>query len=430
MPKQITILNSRNAKGRLALIVAIVIALLFGWFGARWQLGNMLAELTPPVQANAKEIAELAIDLAPHDSLPRWLAAAKEKEKFTSDNIDNSLRMLKEAVRLSPYDFRWWIELGRLYEQAEKPEEAEQAFKRAVQLAPAYTFPHWQFGNFYLRQNRANEAFAELTKTTEKSIVYREQVFSLAWDYFDKDPARVDQLAADTYDVRASLSLFYATRNSPVDALRVWNTLPEEEKAKHPQISTIITQSLYAKRYFRQALEFAKQAGIDPEAAFETIGNGSFEKFVGDSEDTLFGWRISKNDSKLDILTDSATKKEGLRSLKLTFRNYSKPVLYNVVQLVAVEPLAKYSVSFWLRTETLRTGGEPLIEIVDGNSDSVIASSPRFPLGSADWQKVTIDFTAPEGCQGIVLRTSRVSCGEICPISGTIWYDDFNIAKR
>lgn len=429
MSLPVTIINSRNTKGRLVLIAVILTALVFAWFAVRWQIGSMLGELTSPTQANAMEIAQAAVSLAPRDPRPRSLVASKMKENFDAANIDGSVRMLEEAIRLSPYDFRWWIELGRAYEQAEKPEQAERALLRAVDLAPAYTFPHWQIGNFYLRQDRTDEAFSQLTKTTEKSLVYREQVFSLAWDYFDKDPAKVEQLAANTPDVRASLALFYAQRGAAKDSLRVWNSLPAEEKAKHPQVITIITQNLYAKRFYRQALEFSKQSGIDVDAAAETIGNGGFEKFLGDPESTLFGWRINRSDSKLDILPDSAVKTEGLKSLKLNFKTYAKPELYNVVQLVAVEPSARYSVSFMLRTENLRTGGEPLIEIVDANGDAVIVATPRFPLGTNDWQKITVEFVVPATCEGITIRTSRVPCGDLCPISGTIWYDDFKIAR-
>ncbi len=407
----------------------ILAAMVFAWFAVRWQIGSMLGELTPPAQANAMDIARAAVSMAPSDPRSMWLVAAKLKENFDPENIEGSVRVLEDVVRLSPNDYRWWIELGRAYEQAEKPEDAERALQRAVDLAPGYTFPHWQIGNFYLRQDRSDEAFAQLTKTTEKSLVYREQVFSLAWDYFEKDPAKVEQIAANTPDVKASLAMFYAQRGAPADSLRVWNSLPTDEKTKHPQILTIITQSLYAKRFYKQTLEFSKQSGIDPEASFETIGNGGFEKFIGDSESTLFGWRINRSDSKLDILPDSAVKIEGTKSLKLSFKAYAKPELYNIFQLVAVEPLARYSISFMLRTENLRSGGEPLLEIVDANNDVVIATTPRFPLGSNDWQKITVDFVVPEKSDGITVRTSRVQCGENCPISGTIWYDDFKISR-
>ncbi len=423
-------ISSKAAMPRVAAALVAVAAIAFGWYAVKWQIGSMLGELTTPGGENASRVASLAIALAPKDPVTHWLAAADARIGFDPANEARSVEMLKDVVRLGPNDFRWWVELGRTYENADMQTEAEQAFEKSVSLAPEYTFPHWQLGNFYLREGKTDEAFAELKKATSKSFVYREQVFALAWDYFDHDPAKVEAAAADSPDVRAGLALFFAARGSADAALRVWNSLPKSEKERQPQVASTITQYLYAGRFFREALEFAKQTGVDPEAAPETISNGGFEKPLGDPEKTIFGWRVNTTDNRLDVLTDSAVKHDGLRSLRLKFRNYARPELQNATQLVAVEPGASYSLKFWLRTEDLRTGGEPLIEIVNGNDDKVIASSPRFPLGSNDWQQMQVDFTAPQNSKGVVIRTSRISCGDNCPISGTIWYDDFSLSRR
>src|SRR5690606_10851869 len=161
----------------IVLIGAVIAALLLMWFGVRWQLGNMFAELTPVTQQDAGRVADVAVSMAPSDPAGRWLLAAKARDNFDVESLARAGAMMEEVVRLSPHDFRWWIELGRAYEQAERPDEAERALVRASELAPEYTFPRWQLGNFYLRQNRTDEAFAQLMKTTEKSSVYREQVF-------------------------------------------------------------------------------------------------------------------------------------------------------------------------------------------------------------------------------------------------------------
>ncbi|MGD9587751.1 MAG: tetratricopeptide repeat protein [Pyrinomonadaceae bacterium] len=418
-----------SVKGRLAMAAIVAAALVFTWFAVRWQIGNMLGELTSPAQPNSLEVARAAMGLAPGDPLARSLYATKLKEEFSEESIANSVANFEEVVRLSPNDYRWWIELGRAYEQAERLDEAEMAFKRAVELAPAYTFPQWQIGNFYLRRDRAEEAFTHLTRATEKSIVFREQVFALAWDYFDKDPAEVERLAADTPGTRVTLAQFYAARGAADDAIRVWNSIPEAEQARHPQIIKNIVQYLYSKRFYRQTLEFSRKAGIDADAEFEKISNPGFEKFLGDSENVFFSWRINRSDSKLEIGTDSSARAEGQRSLKITFKNYAKPELYNVSQLVAVEPLGRYRISFMLRVENLRTGGEPIFEIVDAKNDVSLVRSQRFPLGSQDWQPWSLEFVVPEGCDGVTIRTTRESCGENCPISGTIWYDAFNIER-
>ena len=415
--------------GRLLLLGGLLAAVSLAWFGVRWQVGNMLGELTLPSQENSLEIAAAAVELSPRDPLPRWLLATKQKEEFSPESIAASIRNFEETVRRSPWDFRWWIELGRAYEQAERPVEAEKAFMRAIELAPAYTFPQWQIGNFYLRQDRADEAFSHLTRTTEKSHIYREQVFALAWDYFEKDPAKVEQLAANTPDVRVGLAHFYAQRGAAGDALRVWNSIPAEDRARYPQILKNITQYVYTKRYYRQTIELARQSEIDPDAKEEAFTNGGFENFIGDSASTLFGWRLNRSDSKLEITTDSDKRTEGQRSLKLSFKGYNKPELYNVTQLIAVEPRARYRLTMMLRAESLRTGGEPVLEIVDAKNDISLVRSQRYPLGSYDWQQLTLEFVVPENSDGITVRTTRESCGENCPINGIIWYDDFKLER-
>ena len=422
------IVDANSTAGRLLVAAAVVVALVFAWFAVRWQLGNMLAQLTAPNQPDAAEVAVLATSLAPADPKPRWLAASAEKGNFSPENLERSVTLFEEVVRRSPNDFRWWIELGRAYEQAEQPENAEASFQKAVSLAPTYTFPHWQFGNFYLRQNRSDEAFAELRKTTERSVVYREQVFSLAWDYFDKDPQRVEELAADSPDVRATLALFYAARGSADNALRVWNTLDEDHKSRHVDIAKRIARGLFEKQRFRESLAFAVQTGIDPEAQSGTVTNGGFEKYLGGPDDTLFGWRVLRGEGKIDILPDTSIKFEGARSLRIGFKGYAKSELHNVLQFIAVEPGSRYRLSFMVRTDNLRSGGPPLVQVISGPDNVGIAATEPFAAGSTDWTPVSLEFTVPVNYDGVHIRTGRVTC-EQCPITGTLWYDNFQLTK-
>ena len=408
---------------------SVLIALVFGFFAIKWQLGNAIAELTTPSQPNAEQIARVANSLAPSDPMPLWLSAAKAKEDFSAEGTERTVELLEAVVRRSPEDFRWWIELGRAYEQSEQLEKAEAAFNRSINVAPEYTYPRWQFGNFLIRQGRSEDAFVQLKEATRKSPVYREQVFSLAWDYFDKDATRVEQLAADTPEVRANLALFYAVRSSSEDSLRMWNSLDEEKKTEHIATAKIIAQGLHDKRLLRQALEFAKQTGIDPEAEQESVSNGGFENGWGKPEDTLFGWRVNRTDSRVEISSDTVVKFQGDRSMKINFRTFDKRDFYNISQIVTIVPGKNYRLSFKLRTENLKSGGTPLVQVLTTVEDAVIAATEPFPVGTADWKEYTIDFTAPPIAEGISIRTTRVYCGEQCPIVGVLWYDDFKLER-
>lgn len=430
MHVNIAIVRLPRLAGLGVLAGTLILAFVFLWFTGGWLIGNMLAELTSPSAPDADHVAPIAAGLAPSDPLSVWLLASRQTDEFSPENIERAVGLFEDVVRLSPNDFRWWIELGRAKEQAERMDETERALLRAVELAPEYTFPKWQLGNFYLRRGRTDEAYAQLIKTTEKSSVYREQVFALAWDFFGRDPAMVERLAGDTPDMRISLAMFYAQRGASTDALRNWNMLTDEQKGLNPQVPRIIAQGLHDQRKFREAVEFARQSGIDPESRFEEISNPGFEKLIASPDETLFGWKVHRGDARLDIMPDVRVWSEGARSLRISFKGYAKPDIANVSQLVAVQPGTAYRVSFSVRTENLISGAPPLLQVGNANTDAIIAASEPFGSATMNWTRATIDFETPEDCNGIFIRTGRSYCPDECPIAGTLWYDDFLIERR
>lgn len=426
--QKVLIISSKSTGARIGLVAAVIIALLFGWFSVRWQLGFMLSDLTSPSEPNAKNIAELAINLSPRDPLANWLLASANKNDFTDESIEASVSGFETVVRLAPHNFSWWVELGRAYEQSNQPEKAEKAFLRAVELAPNYTYPHWQLGNFYLRQGDDVKAFSELQKAAETNAIYREQVFSIAWDFYEQDINKLEELAGNTPEVRAGLARFYVVKERPAESLRMWNTLTAEEKIANAGVAKLIAQWLYEKRNYRQAIEFVRDLGIEPKAQAETVQNGSFEDPIGERDYIYYDWQVGKV-QKIDVKLDPSQKHEGNRSLRVSFNTFSGGVFYNLNQIVTVEPGSKYVLSFWLKTEELKSGGMPNLEIVNSNTDKIIASSQSFPTGTNNWQQIKVEFTAPEDAEAIALRTTRSYCGEACPLVGTFWYDDFRLEK-
>jgi hypothetical protein len=282
-------------------------------------------------------------------------------------------------------------------------------------------------GNFLIRQGRAEEAIDELKWTTENNVIYRDQAFALVWNYFGNDVAKVEQLADDRPDVKAGLAYFFATHDRPEDSLRIWNTLSKNEKAIENRTARGIAQTMLEKRAFWEGVEFAKQSGIDTNASIEAITNPGFESTIVPVNDTIFGWKIDRADAKAENSADPSVRRSGIRSLRTVFRNYVKPTFYGVWQNVAVKPNAHYILRLWVRTENLKSGGLPLIEIVNASDDKGIAVSKPFPTGTNDWSEVTVEFTTPEICGGVFIRTSRETCGENCPLTGTMWLDDFEL---
>ncbi len=418
--QDLVVIRIKGYLTKAGLVAVILIALACGWLAIRWQLGNMLATLTPAGDPNINHISQLAINWAPADPATYWLRAS----------IDNDIAVHEQAVRRAPFDYRWRQELGRALEQDERFERAEAEFKKAAELAPTFAFPRWRLANFYLRRGRVDEAVEELKKAASNNQIYRDQAFSLVWDFFGKDASKVEELAGEGSEARARLAYFFAGRGRADDALRNWNLLSDEEKTVNPELLRGMAIGLYEQLYFPQSLEFARQAGFDPDAVPEKVTNDSFEKNLSEGPNSRFGWMVARGDPKFDVAVDQKVRREGTRSLRVTFRNFVKSELYNITQTVVVEPSSRYRLRFWVRTENLKSAGPPLLEIVNAHVGMPIARSQTFATGTNDWQEYTLDFNTPENCTAVNIRTTRAYCGEGCPIVGIFWYDGFELNRQ
>jgi len=412
--------KSRSVRAVLLAVVVVVAATAF--FAVRWQFGNMLASMTRTVDEHASEKAKTAIAWSPSDPSAHVLVAATEGGAVARQH-------LQDAIAIAPNDHRWRIAYARFLEQDEQFDLAEAEFRQAVALAPSYARPRWHLGNFLLRRERETEALAELKLAAADDFDFRNQVFSLAWEYFEKDAGKLAEIAGEKPDAVVRLAYFLASRGRAEAAWETWNRLSGETREAASAIRQEIVDGLFLQRHFRVALEFAKEAGTDRDAAVGAITNGSFEKHLSEDDGGRFGWSVGGGDSKLQAAPDSRVRHEGERSLRLNFRNFTKPDFSQIVQTIAVEPSGRYRMTFWLRTENLRSAGPPLVEVLDAENGGLLVRSRPFAEPNAEWESVTIEFAAPANCDGITIRTNRVACGVDCPITGTLWYDDFSLTK-
>jgi tetratricopeptide (TPR) repeat protein len=411
-----------NRTTRVFLIALVIGALLCAWFGVRWQIGTLLAERTSEVDENATEIAGIAQRFAPLYSGSHRLLGQ------VSLDPEESISAHSEAVRNSPYDPYRRVDLARALEQNGDVSNAEIEYRRAVELAPNYSAPRWHLANYLMRRQRENEALQELRLAANGSRRFRDQAFSLVWDLYQKDPARVEFIAGDSPDAVAHLSYFLAARGSAEASLRNWDRLSPDNKKKNEKLAVGIANGLYIQRKYHEALGFFKRLGVTNSEVGQ-ITDGSFEEPIGRVEDARFVWEIYRNEAKAEYATDSRVRRSGERSLRATFRGYSKATLYNVAQTVAVEPNTNYTLVFHVRGENLSSTGPPFIDVSDLINERSLTSSEPFASGSYDWHEFRLDLSTPPDCTGISVRMLRKFCGEECPLSGTLWLDDFELIR-
>ena len=419
---------------RALLLVPVILALVGSWYAGRWYFGNTIAEFTPSVENGADDSARTALSLAPDDPLSHWSAGQVEMKEFSPEQLAQAARHFEEAVSLSPNDYRLWMDLGRARERTGDAAGSEKAFRRAVELAPSYSYPRWYLGNLLLRQGRNDEAFVELRLAGERDKRLRPQIFNLAWRVYGEEIGAVERAVGDSAAARTDLAVYLIGQERIDEALRIWAGLSPTEKKEQREAGDALIKALVAAKRYRAVLEASRD--LAPQgAAVPQVGhffNPGFESDAAAVVSNVFGWQINPR-PEVQLAIDPRTSHQGSRSLRVVFNAPTTLEFNNLSQLVVVEPAASYHFECYAITRNLRTAGGPTIEVIDAaDGKTVLGTSGALPIGDNDWQHVTLDFKTPEKAEAVIVRTARASCGPrmaVCPILGMVWYDDFNLQR-
>src|SRR5437588_379353 len=435
MRDQVALISVRPVWARVPLALLALAALAASWYGVRWGIGDTMAETAPFSYANdptaSFESAEAAARLAPRDPLAHLTLARLHRVTFDPAETPLALREYDEAAALAPNDYLIWTEMGRARAALGDTDGGVAALSRAVELAPAYAEPRWHLGNALLRAGHYDEAFAELRRAADTdSEKYRPQVFNLAWQVYGPDMARVIDAVGKTPAARAQLVGVLAGRGRFDDALKVWSGLSDEERRGQSWAGDRLSRALYGQGQYHRALQVLAESGASESPAPEKISNGGFESDIGQAGTQLFQWQVTQSPgSQVDV--DARAAHSGRRSLRVLFNAAGDAEFHNVSQLVAVEPSTRYRLTYFVRTEELRSAATLVAMAADaGVPDAALASSAPVPSGTNDWQQVSFEFTTGPKTEAALVRLVRVGCSEgTCPIYGKIWYDDFDLQR-
>ncbi|HKE58279.1 MAG TPA: tetratricopeptide repeat protein [Pyrinomonadaceae bacterium] len=433
MADELVQLDARRPLTRAFLVLLLIVATGWSYYAFRWYLGNTLAEYFNADENNL-EMAQIAQTLAPNDPLTNWRLAQVLQKKLPLGQEGNAIAEYERAVALAPNDYRFWMALGTAREHAGDKANAETALRQAVSLAPSYAFPRWYLGNLLLREGRYDEAFAELRFASDGDPELRPQLFNLAWEIYGGDFEALKNSVGQNPDTRAEFALYLFTQRGSEDGLRLWNTLPEKEMRANKVVgNSLITALVGAKRYLEAMRTWNYLVPNDfYRAEIGHVIDGGFEEPIEYGASTVFGWQV-KNAPQVQIGIDPGKAHSGDRSLRFVFQVRSKIDSLATSQLVTVAPNTQYDFECYVKTQKLQTGGPPAIQIFDAASGAGLAQSETAPNGDSDWSRVALSFKTGEKAEAVILKIVNTSCGEdlpVCPIFGTVWYDDFSLKRR
>lgn len=433
MPQELAQLNVRKPIVRVMLILFLLLAAVWSYFVVRWYAGNTLAEYFNPAQTDLR-VAEMAVSLAPKDPLTHWRIAQVSQKLLPLDQQRKAIAEYEQAVSLSPNDYRFWMALGTAHEQAGDSVKGEQALRRAVALAPSYAYPHWYLGNLLIRSGRYEEAFKELRRAAEADADLQPQQFNLLWAIYSEDLEALKTALGESSQTRARFAFYLLSQQRYDDGLRVWESLSVEDKKAVRETGDAIVANLIAATRYHDAVKVWNDISNERYRAEPgKIFDGGFEEAINYGPEMVFGWQV-KAAPQLQIGIDPAKGHSGARSLRLLFQVRGNLEAINVSQLVPVAPDAEYEFECFLMTEKFETGSAPMVHIVDAADGAVLATSAQAPSGSNPWTRISLPFKTSAKTGAVTLKIVRQDCSDeetpICPIFGSIWYDDFSFKRR
>lgn len=406
----------------IVLPLAALLCLLLVFFALKWYLANMIS-----ARAEQKELAELAVDLAPGDPQSFYAQGVLLEKSFLPEDLPKSLAAFEKAAALAPNDYRLWFALGRARERGGDAEGAETAMRKALALAPHYAQVQWTLGNVLLRRGKTDEGFGEIRKAVESDAAFANPAVSIAWQIFDGDAAQISQAVGESAQAKSVLSAFLAREKRFDEAYNAWNALSEKDKKEtYRQSGDELLKQLVQAKKFRDALEVQTQlAAPDAEKSEpEKISNAGFETAVNTSNPSAFEWQIADG-AQPAIGVDDKLKTGGNYSLVIAFNSPNGQDFRSIQQTVVVSPNKTYKFEVAFRSD-LKTSSSVKWEIVDAADGKILAATPTV-TSSADWSKLTATFTAP-ATEAVTLRLAKTGCAApICPMSGRIWFDDFRL---
>jgi tetratricopeptide (TPR) repeat protein len=356
-----------------------------------------------------------------HDLLGRRLV-------LSGATVDEAISEYRTAVRLNPYEARYWLDLAGAYQFAERTSEQGDSVERAAEADP--TTPHvaWEAANFFLVQGNREKALRYFRVVLANDPEAVDSALQLCWRASGDAKEIVDLALPPRPDVYLSFLRLLVTKQDVSAAQNVWDRLIGLGQAFSAKPALPYFRLLIAKREVASAKTAWQQlAAADPSlqpylpSSDNLVVNGGFEENLLNGG---FDWWYQTH-PQATLAIDTTMFHSGDRSLSVTFDGHSVPGA-PVIQFVPVKPGTVYEFSAESRTEDIDTASGPRFGITDAytNTSYVLTDDT---LGTTPWRLQRARFQTGPNTNLLLLTIVRDPATPL--IRGKLWIDDVRLVE-
>ncbi len=330
------------------------------------------------------------------------------------------------AVQLSPFEVKNYLLLAAARSVSGDLAGEETQLREALAVAPHNTQIHWRLANVLLRNGKMEPALDEFRSAITANPTLLPLSLDLLWQLAEGDLPTLKQATGEKTKNQLVLAQFLLQKSRVAEALQIVNQIDPEARLAAPEIGGFLND-LLASGKFEAAHQLWMIMCAPRDNTQPLLWNGSFET-ASPAHLSQFDWQL-RSSEYARLTLDDYVAHTGSKALRLDFSGRDTTRLSNEIRhLIVLQPGMRYRLSCFVRTAKLLTPEGPRIAITTQDASRVIAATNPINTESADWQPLTLDFTAPSPTLALLVTVQRLSKTSYDDSThGTIWFDDFSL---